>query len=537
VITEIETLRKEVTYLKSTLQEKAATIESQEMEIKRLEMEVRLLRQKMYGPKSERRVVVEPDVQGRLFNEAEAAAEEEGTEEKEVIQYERRKKKGGRRPLPENLPRIEQVHDISEDEKVCKCGSRLSRIGEEVTEELDIIPRQYRVIRHIRPKYACRRCEGLESEKGAVQIAPAPVQILPKTIATGGLIASVVVEKYVDGLPLYRQAERFRREGIEISRGTLSNWVVRVGELCNPLIEVLREDLRESPLINVDETPVQVLKEPGRANTTKSYMWVFRGERPPDSGGGAVIIFDYRSTRSAKEILKEYLEGYGGCVQTDGYIGYEELTELSVKHAGCWAHVRRKFVDVVRAVEKARRGRARSGCSGDIAISKIRQLYEIERKAKEREMRGRELIEYRREHALPLLEEFYEYLNVRKGTTPPKGLLGAAINYTLKQWSRLTVYINDPHVGLDNNAAENAIRPFAVGRKNWLFAGSPAGARASANLYSLVETAKANDLEPYRYLRYIFENLPYARTEEDYRKLTPQYLDRNDFNTSSQRWG
>jgi transposase len=537
MITELETLRQENTYLKGILQEKATTIESLDLEIERLEMELRLLRQKMYGPRSERKVVVEPEVQGHLFNEAEVTAkEEEAAEEIEVIEY-KRKKKGGRRSLPDNLPRIEQVHDIGEDEKVCGCGNRLSRIGEEVTEELDIIPRQCRVIRHIRPKYACRKCEGLESGKGAVQIAAAPVQILPKTIATAGLIASVVVEKYADGLPLYRQAGRFRREGIEISRGTLSNWVVRVGELCNPLIEVLREELRGGPLINVDETPVQVMNEPGRANTTKSYMWVFRGSRPRDRGGGTAIIFDYRPTRSGDEILREYLGGYSGCVQTDGYIGYAELTELSVKHAGCWAHVRRKFVDVVRAVEKARRGKARSGCSGDVAISKIRRLYEIEREAKERDLRGRELVEFRREHAEPLLEEFHDWLNVRIGTTPPKGLLGTAMNYTLKQWDRLVVYINDPHVGLDNNPAENAIRPFAVGRKNWLFAGSPAGARASANLYSLVETAKANDLEPYRYLRYIFERLPYADKPDDYRKLTPQHLDHNDFNASLPQWG
>jgi transposase len=530
MITELETLRQENTYLKGILQEKATTIESLDLEIERLEMELRLLRQKMYGPRSERKVVVEPEVQGHLFNEAEVTAkEEEAAEEIEVIEY-KRKKKGGRRSLPDNLPRIEQVHDIGEDEKVCGCGNRLSRIGEEVTEELDIIPRQCRVIRHIRPKYACRKCEGLESGKGAVQIAAAPVQILPKTIATAGLIASVVVEKYADGLPLYRQAGRFRREGIEISRGTLSNWVVRVGELCNPLIEVLREELRGGPLINVDETPVQVMNEPGRANTTKSYMWVFRGSRPRDRGGGTAIIFDYRPTRSGDEILREYLGGYSGCVQTDGYIGYAELTELSVKHAGCWAHVRRKFVDVVRAVEKARRGKARSGCSGDVAISKIRRLYEIEREAKERDLRGRELVEFRREHAEPLLEEFHDWLNVRIGTTPPKGLLGTAMNYTLKQWDRLVVYINDPHVGLDNNPAENAIRPFAVGRKNWLFAGSPAGARASANLYSLVETAKANDLEP-------FERLPYADKPDDYRKLTPQHLDHNDFNASLPQWG
>jgi len=532
VITELLTLREEVSELKSLLQKNTLTIESKDIEIDRLEMELRLLRQKLYGPKSERMVLDDAEVQQHLFNEAEATAKEEATEEIQIVQYKR--KKGGRRPLPDNLPRIEEVHDIPEDEKVCQCGCRLSRIGEEVTEELDIVPRQYRVIKHIRPKYACRQCEGVESDKGAVQIAPPPVQLLPKTIATAGLIASVVVEKFTDGLPLYRQAARFSREGIEISRGTLSNWVVRVGELCSPLLEVLREDLRAGPLINADETPVQVLNEPGRANTTKSYMWVFRGGMSPP---GSVVLFDYRPTRSGEDILREYLTEYTGYVQTDGYIGYEALSELSVTHAGCWAHVRRKFVEVVQAVEKARKGKTRRGCSADEALLKIRRLYEIERQGTQRELTGEELLQFRREHAVPLLEEFRCWLENRIGTTPPKGLLGGAMNYALKQWARLGVYINDPNVGLDNNAAENAIRPFAIGRKNWLFAGSPSGANASAALYSLVETAKANNLESYRYLRFLFERLPYARTPEHYRKLTPQHLDRSDFDAAIPMWG
>jgi transposase len=337
-------------------------------------------------------------------------------------------------------------------------------------------------------------------------------------------VATVIVEKFADGLPLYRQAARFSREGIEISRGTLSNWVVKVGELCGPLMEILREDLREGPLINADETPVQVLGEPGRANTTKSYMWVFRGGISPP---GSVVIFDYRPTRSADEILKEYLTGYKGHVQTDGYIGYEALSELSVRHAGCWAHVRRKFVEVVQAVDKARKGKERRGGSADEAVMKIRRLYEIERRAEDMKLKGADLVEFRHEHALPLLEEFQLWLDARVGSTPPTGLLGKAMNYTIKQWNRLVVYVDDPHVGLDNNAAENAIRPFAVGRKNWLFAGSPAGAQASAVLYSLVETAKANGLEPYQYLRFLFERLPYANTTEDYRKLTPQHVNLN----------
>lgn len=531
--TEITSLRAENFELRSILQKNTITIESHVIEIDRLEMELRLLRHKLYAPKSERMTVVD-DAQAHLFNEAEAKAEpkEEAAQQIQFIQYER--KKGGRRPLPENLPRIEEVHDIPEEAKVCGCGSSLSRIGEEVTEELDIVPRQCRVIRHIRPKYACRKCEGTESDKGAVQIAPAPVQLLPKTIATAGLIASVVVEKFSDGLPLYRQAARFSREGIEISRGTLSNWVVRVGELCNPLIEILREELRAGPLINADETPVQVLNEPGRANTTKSYMWVFRGGMSPP---GSVVVFDYRPTRSGQDILKEYLTGYTGYVQTDGYIGYEVLSELSVTHAGCWAHVRRKFVEVVQAVDKARKGKVRSGCSADEALLKIRRLYEIERQGKERELTGADLLQFRREHAAPLLKEFLHWLESRVGATPPKGLLGGAMNYTLKQWKRLVVFLNDPHVGLDNNAAENAIRPFAIGRKNWLFAGSPSGAQASAALYSLVETAKANGLEPYRYLRFLFDRLPYATTQDDYRKLTPPHIDRSEFDAAIPMWG
>jgi len=531
VLSELITLREENSELKSILQKNTVLIESKGIEIDRLQMELRLLRQKLYGPSSERKVV-EPKEQTNLFNEAEATEEKEAAEEVQVIHYER--KKGGRRPLPKDLPRIEQVHDIPEEEKICACGCALSRIGEEVTEELDIVPRQYRVIRHIRPKYACERCEGSESEKGAVQIAPPPVQLLPKTIATAGLVASVVVEKFVDGLPLYRQASRFSREGIEISRGTLSNWVVKVGELCRPLLEILREDLRAGPAINADETPVQVLNELGRANTTMSYMWVLRGGMSPP---GSAVIFEYRPTRSAEEILKKYFTGYTGYVQTDGYIGYEELSALSVKHAGCWAHARRKFIEVVQAVDKARKGKERRAGTADEAVLKIRGLYDIERRADQQKITGIALVEFRREHAVPLLEAFRRWINDRVGSTPPTGLLGKALNYTIKQWDRLIVYVDDPNVALDNNAVENAIRPFAIGRKNWLFAGSPAGAQSSAALYSLVETAKANELEPYRYLRFLFERLPYAKTTEDYRKLTPQHLDRKEFDAAFPQWG
>lgn len=476
-----------------------------------LREQISLLRAQLYGKKSEKGKVSDA-VQIPLFDMPEPEVEPEA-EEMEVPAH--RRKKPGRKKLPESLPRVEIVHDIPEEEKVCGCGKSLERIGEDVSEKLDIIPAVIRVIRHVRPKYACRQCEGLETEGPTVKIATPPPQIIPKSIVTAGLLAYILTGKFCDALPFYRQEGQFRRLGVDISRTNMCNWAMKASEIIQPLISLLKQEIRSGPLINIDETTVQVLKEPGRAATSKSYMWVCRGG-PPER---PALIYHYAPSRSS-EVARSLLAGYHGVVQTDGYVGYDFLDHIKeVEHAGCLAHARRKFTDA----DKARGKKAKPG-SIDIALKYIRGIYAVESKARKKNLSGDDLLDYRKQHAKPILDDFFKWLSKKSLQVPPKSLLGKAISYTLKQWERLIVYLDHPSMTPDNNMAENAIRPFCVGRKNWLFSGTPDGAKASADLYSLIETAKANNLEPYKYLRYLFEKLPFAENEDDYKALLPVNL-------------
>jgi transposase len=490
-----------------------------ESKIEYLQQRINVLEKVVFAPKSEKR---RPDqdeggAQLHLFNEAEALAQEEA-EKTPVTVPEHTRERPKRKPLPESLPRIDVLHDIDESQKICACGAKLSRIGEDVCEKLDIIPANIQVIRHIRPKYACKGCEGVEAEGPAVKIAPPPPQIIPKGIATPGLLAHVAVSKYADALPLYRQEKIFERIGIEISRATMAGWMVMVAKSCSPVMDLYYKGLYAGPLINIDETPVQVLKEPGRANTTKSYMWVFRGGRSDKP----VIIYRYSTTRSG-EIPREVLQGYRGYCQTDAFSGYAGLEAdiEGIELVGCFVHARRNFVKVIDARGKGAKGKTGSG---EVALGYIGQLYKIEKEVRAAGLSISEMEQLRKQRAEPVLEEFKSWLEKRRDQTPPKGLLGMAINYTLTHWSKLIRYLENGHITPDNNAAENAIRPFVVGRKNWLFAGSPNGADAAATLYSLIETAKACGLDPYQYLRLLFEKLPYASTEADYMALLPQNI-------------
>ena len=489
-----------------------------------LEEQLRLLRASIYGRKSEK--YSESDgLQTYLFNKEEevidVSPEREKTEE--IIVASHKRVKGGRRPLPEALPRVEVTHDLGEEEKACRCGARLSRIGEEVSEKLDIIPARMQVIRDIRYKYACKSCEGVESEGGAVKIAALPPQLIPQGIATPGLLSYILTAKYADALPLYRQEKIFERLGVELGRATMANWVIQAGQRCEPLMDLLWQEIRSGPLINMDETPVQVLNEPGRPNTSKSYMWIFRG----GGVGRPALIFRYDPSRSG-QIPQKCLGDYQGYIQTDGYAGYDLLGERSgIIHMGCWAHVRRKFLDVIRARPK---GSKKNG-NADEALTYIRHLYAIEKEADEKNHTEKERYQLRQEKSVPLLRQFGEWLEGVAPKTPPQGLLGKAVAYTLKQWERLCRYTEDGRLRPDNNLAENAVRPFVVGRKNWLFSAHPRGAEASATIYSLIETAKANGFEPYRYLRYLFERLPMAEKEADYKALLPQHVDRDSINS------
>ncbi len=485
-----------------------------EAEVHLLQEQVRHLYDKLFGRKSEKSRYGEESPQLMLFDMPEPDPEATAEEPVEVEKHTRRKK--GRKPLPDNLPRVEIVHDIDEQQKVCHCGAKLSKVSEEVSEKLDIIPAVIQVVRHVRPKYSCKQCENAAEKGATVKIAPVPVQLFPKAIASGGLIAHILTAKFVDALPFYRQEGQFARLGADIPRATMCRWAMRVAEACIPLKNLLRQEILSGPLINADETTVQVLKEPGRSANSKSYMWVFRG----GSTHAPSFYFHYHKTRSGS-VPAEFLDGYEGVVQTDGYIGYDFLNEKqSIAHLGCWAHARRKF----KEAQKARGKNSKKASGPDVALQYIKDLYRIEKKAKKQNLNQEDLQDLRQIEAKPVLDKMHAWLVKKSTHLIPKSLLGQAISYTLNQWERLSGYVDFPCATPDNNLAENAIRPFCVGRRNWLFAGTPAGAEASATIYSLVESAKANSLEPYKYLRYIFEQLPFAETVDDYKKLMPSNL-------------
>ena len=473
--------------------------------------QIRHLRAQLFGRKSEK-------IQGGpqtlpLFDMPEPAEEDEAEEKIDVPAHARRKR--GRKPLPEALPRVEVVHDIDDADKICACGCELTRIGEEVSEQLDIIPAKMQVIRHIRPKYACKKCEGVEDDGPTVKIAPVPSRIIPRSIATPGLIAHILTAKFVDHTPFYRQEKQLNRLGVEISRTSMCSWSMQTASVCRPILNLFIDEVLSGFLIQADETTLQVLLEPGRDPTTKSYMWVFRRGDPDRP----VLIYQYHPTRGG-DVAKEFLRDFEGCVQTDGYSGYNFLNhDEKIRHIGCWAHARRKFMDVVKAQGKNSKSR-----SGGKALSYIRKLYKIEKEAREKDLSPDEVYQLRQKDSRPILDDFKEWLLRRSVQVPGKGLLGIAISYTLNQWDRLVGYLEDGRLPIDNNLAENAIRPFVVGRKNWLFAGTPEGAEASALLYSLIETARANGLEPYAYLRFIFEKLPTAESLQDYEALLPWNL-------------
>ncbi|MGR9108995.1 MAG: IS66 family transposase, partial [Gammaproteobacteria bacterium] len=374
---------------------------------------------------------------------------------------------------------------------------------------LDIVPAKVQVIRHIRRKYACPCCQQ------TVKTAGLPPQPIPKSVASPGLLAHVAVAKYQDALPLYRQETILERIGVDLPRATLAHWMIRMGEAVQPLINLLRDRLLSYDLIQIDETTLQVLKEPGKPATSKSYLWAQKGG-PPDS---AVILFDYDPSRSQQVPLR-LLEGFQGYVQTDGYEGYQAVCAMpGIVRVGCFAHARRKFDEAVKAQGKGGKAKAGKATKG---LAYIQKLYRIETLIRDDSPEIR--LQVRQQKAKPLLAEIRAWLDQSLPTTPPTSAVGKALQYLHNQWDKLIRYCDDGRLNIDNNAIERAIRPFVTGRKNWLFSDTVKGANASANLYSLIETAKANGLEPYRYLRDVFTELPAAQSIEDFEALLPGNL-------------
>lgn len=470
-------------------------------QIASLQEQLNLLLQKRFGASSEK---IPPD-QLRLFNEAEA--EGQSAEAERVIVPEHERKQRGRKPLPASLPRVRIEHDLTEMEKNCSCGGQLTRIGEEISEQLDIIPAQVRVIQHVRPKYACRGCEE------TIKTSPLPPQPIPKSNASPGLLAHIAVAKYQDALPLYRQEKILQRIGVDIPRATLANWMIRLGALIQPLINLIQDKLLAYDILGMDETMIQVLKEPGRKATSNSYLWVQRGG-PPDQ---SVVLFHYDPSRG-QAVAEECLSDYQGYIQTDGYEVYGAVASRrsDIILVGCMAHARRKFDEAVKA--QGKKGKLKAG-KAMMGLSFIQKLYRIERALKDAPPEER--YKARQEQASPVLDDLHLWLEKSLPEVPPGTATGKALNYLHNQWKKLVRYLDDGRLSIDNNATERTIKPFVVGRKNWLFADTVKGAKASANIYSLIETAKANGLEPYHYLRYVFKELPKAEKLDQLEQLLP----------------
>jgi transposase len=439
-----------------------------------------------------------------IFDEVHEDEEEETDKaQDEGVKPQKSRKKPGRRPLPPELPREKVIYDIGSDEKVCACGHPLHKIGEETSEQLDYIPAQVKVVQNVRYKYGCKSCQE------TVKLAPLTPQPIPKSIATPGLLSHVLVSKYQDHLPLYRQSMIWERIGVDLQRSTMSNWVLKCGALLSPIVELFKKKIVTGDYARADETTAQVLKEPGRKAQTKSYMWVYMS----GSKTNPAIVYEYHPTRN-EECPGAFLSNFKGYLQSDAYQGYNAVTkQKDVIRVGCWGHCRRKFTDVLK-ISSGKKGKAFE------AVTVIGKLYDIERLMKEEGRTPDEVKAIRLKKSKPILEAFKKWVDTQVVVTAPKTPLGKAFRYASRQWAHLIVYLEDGRLDIDNNACERAIKPFAVGRKNWLFMGNVEGAKAAANIYSIIETCKANDVNAYQYLRHVLQEIP-KTSQENLASLLP----------------
>ncbi len=503
-------LAQQNTQLKAALAAKESQVGHLQSYVEQLEQALILSRQQRFNPSSEKNL----GQQLLIFNEAEesveatdadaAPAQDEDSATVAIAGYHRKQK--GRKPLPAHLPRVDVVHDLPESEKVCTVhGVALVPAGEKTSEQLDIIPATVQVLHHIRKQYTCPCCDN-----GMVTAAK-PKDPIPKSQASPRTLATIAVYKYADGLPLYRQTNMLNRLDIELDRGTMAQWMIKSGELIQPLINLLRDRLLTESIVHLDETPVQVLRESGKPATSQSYMWV---QATPAEAGCPMVLFDYDPSRSGL-VPKRLLADYQGAIMVDGYEGYNSVCRAeSIIRLGCWAHARRKFVEASNAA-----GKKGKSAKADYAIKLIRKLYRIEKATRDLPPDQRHQI--RQQQARPVIDKIHDWLKQTKPTVPPKLALGKALTYLHNQWPRLIGYLEDGNYPIDNNWVENAIRPFVIGRKGWLFSTSTEGAKASANLYSIIETVKANNQNPYTYLKQVFTDLPNAETVDQIEALLP----------------
>ncbi|MGE5606637.1 MAG: IS66 family transposase [Bacteroidota bacterium] len=485
--TAVENLQIENTLLKQENAELKA-------KVNRFEEQFRLSKQREFGRSSEKSA---PEQLG-IFNEVEVEARPDAPEQATIeINYTRRKAKETKEEKLKNVPLETIEYRLPEEEQVCSCcGGPLHEMSTEERIEIEYAPPKISGIKHIRYIYSCRNCEKNEIST-PIKTAPAPKPVLSGSIASPSMIACVMSQKFVMGLPLYRQEQDFERQGISISRQTMANWMIQASDRwLKQIYERMREHLLAKDILHADETTLQVLHEPGRKAESTSYMWLYRTGRD----GPPIILYDYQTSRSGKH-PSGFLKEFKGYLHTDGYGGYNDLPNII--HVGCWAHARRKFDEALKALPTSQKNTPTVAGEG---LDFCNKLFAIERELAE--VTPDERHKKRIEHSRPVLDAFRDWLKYQTPRVLPKSALGQAIRYCRNQWDKLEGFMKDGRLEIDNNRSERSIKPFVIGRKNWLFANTAKGATSSAVIYSVVETAKENGLNPFEYLKFLFEKMP-----------------------------
>lgn len=493
-IARLETQLKEQTL---QLQEQSKTVESQKIRIDRLMDMLSKFQKSMYGQSSEKSKYVLGDDphQISLFNEAEAEANKKAPEPTKVtVSAHSRKAKRTKEELAADLPVVEIICELNQEILDCKeCGGKMRVLGKETArEELEIIPAQVRLLRYIRYSYVCEQCEKETGEASIVK-APTPAPVIKRSLASASTVAHVMYQKYVNGMPLHRQEKDWANQGIVLSRATLANWIIRSStDWLLPLWEKMKSHLLKQAVVHADETVIQVLKEEGKKPSSESRMWVYCSG---NTGTKPVVLFEYQPTRSG-EHARRFLEGFRSYLQTDGYSGYDKVSDVT--RCGCWAHLRRKLQDAMP------KNATIEGSTAAVGFDYCNQLFSIEKDLEQ--LTSEERKRQRQERSKPVLEAYLTWVET---VNPLKGSkLAEAITYSVNQRTSLCKFLEDGRIELSNNRAENAIRPFVIGRKGWLFSDTTKGAKASAIVYSIVETAKMNKLNVFMYLVHIFSKMP-----------------------------
>ena len=498
---------------------RVAELEKQKAEleekVRRLEEMVRLANHRKFGASSEKTPSGQETLD--LFNEAEVFADIAEPDAVEVIPTPRKQTRTRQQSF-DRLPQETIPHDLPKEEQICPCcGGPLHEIGKETTRKLKVVPAQLIVENHIQTKYSCRACAKDPEAKTLVLEAPIPANAFPGSIASPSLVSYIVCQKYLEGLPLYRQEQAFERIGIDLSRQTMANWVIAASAVLQPIFDRLKQDLLLHDILYADETTLQVLHESGRDAQTQSYMWLYRTGRYPTDG--PIVLYDYQTSR-AGEHARQFIGNFQGFLLTDGHNGYDKMPD-GITNAGCWAHARRYFTEALAALPKgaivAKNAKPTLAHAG---LDFCNKLFAIERDLHDLSPEERHAARLVRSE--PLLERFRTWLDANADSVTPKSHTGKAITYCRNQWLKLVVFLRDGRLEIDNNRSERSIKPFVIGRKNWLFSNTPSGARASAVIYSVMQTAKENGLNPFQYLIYLFENLPPSGTHE---KISPELID------------